>query len=37
MRYNFPEFENLEFQEKRRNINWLNDEKDFEKYCDAKT
>lgn len=37
VRYNFPEFENLEFQEKRRNISWINDESDFKKYCDAKT
>jgi deoxyribodipyrimidine photo-lyase len=37
VRFNFPEFEKLEFQIKRRNIRWINDESDFEKYCKAKT
>jgi deoxyribodipyrimidine photo-lyase len=27
----------LEFQEKRRNISWLNDKWDFEKYCNAQS
>lgn len=37
VRFNFPEFEKLEFQEKRRKINWLNDEWDLKKYCEAQT
>ena len=37
VRYNFPEFEHLEFQEKRRHISRMNDENDFKKYCEAKT
>lgn len=37
IRHNFPQVANLEFQEKRRNISWLNDEKDFERFCNAQT
>ena len=37
VRFNFPEFDRVEFQEKRRNIHWLNDDEDFEKFCNAQT
>lgn len=37
IRYNFPEVDYLEFQEKRRNIDWINKKEDFEKFCNAET
>jgi deoxyribodipyrimidine photo-lyase len=37
VRYNFPEFDHVEFQEKRRNIDWLNQKEDFETFCNAQT
>ncbi|MCP4524088.1 MAG: deoxyribodipyrimidine photo-lyase [Candidatus Gracilibacteria bacterium] len=37
VRYNFPDFDTLEFQEKRRNISWINNDVDFTKFQGAKT
>jgi deoxyribodipyrimidine photo-lyase len=35
--YNFPHTKNLEFQEKRRNITWAQDQQLFEKWCKWET
>ncbi len=37
IKYNFNDFNNLEFQEKRRNINWNNDFKLLDKFLNAQT
>ncbi len=37
IKFNFPEFKDLEFQEKRRNIKWENDEKFYKAITEAKT
>jgi len=37
IKLNFPQFKNLEFQEKRRNINWQNDERLYKAFIEAKT
>ncbi|GIW65509.1 MAG: deoxyribodipyrimidine photo-lyase [Candidatus Parcubacteria bacterium] len=37
IKYNFNDFKNLEFQEKRRNINWNNDSKLLDKFLNAQT